>query len=136
MYDYHLIMKRLPVTIDLPVISMSGHNFLDLNNSRLLVGSVSNFIFHKGKQKRLLFKSHLVKSNTLVSSSIQRDFCSFLSRERNADGIHQLWHNAIYANELTDIFYNGINELSDTVGYKCKLSSDNTAHPESLILRN
>ena len=41
-----------------------------------------------------------MKSKTLVSSSIQWDFCSFLSRERNADGIHQPWHNAIFVNEM------------------------------------
>ena len=109
---------------------MSGHNFLDLNNSRLLVGSVSNFIFHKGKQKRLLFKSHLMKSKTLVSSSIQRDFCSFLSRERNADGIHQLWHNANYVNELADIF---ANELSDFVGGQVSCLQKTPRNPRRLI---
>ena len=50
-----------------------------------------------------------MKSKTLVSSSIQWDFCSFLSRERNADGIHHFWHNAIFVNELnSDNFVNGI----------------------------
>ena len=51
-----------------------------------------------------------MKSKTLVSSSIQWDFCSFLSRERNADGIHHFWHNAIFVNELNSD--NIVNEIS------------------------
>ena len=35
-----------------------GHNFLNLNDSRLLVGSVSNFIFHKRKTKKAFYSSH------------------------------------------------------------------------------
>ena len=93
------VSKASPVTIDLPV-PILGHNFLNLNDSRLLVGSVSNFIYEKKNKKSFLFESHLMKSKTLVSSSIQWDFCSFLSRERNADGIHQPWHNAIFVNEM------------------------------------
>ena len=102
------VSKASPVTIDLPV-PIRGHNFLNLNDSRLLVGSVSNFIYEKKNKKSFLFESHLMKSKTLVSSSIQWDFCSFLSRERNADGIHHFWHNAIFVNELnSDNFVNGI----------------------------
>ena len=33
-----------------------GHNFLNLNDSRLLVGSVSNFIYEKKKQKKLFIR--------------------------------------------------------------------------------
>jgi len=50
-----------------------------------------------------------MKSKTLVSSSIQWDFCSFLSRERNADGIYHFWQSSIFVNELSDNF---VNELS------------------------
>ena len=35
-----------------------GHNFLNLNDSRLLVGSVSNFIFHKRKTEKAFYSSH------------------------------------------------------------------------------
>ena len=35
-----------------------GHNFLNLNDSRLLVGSVSNIILHKRKTKKAFYSSH------------------------------------------------------------------------------
>ena len=42
--------------MDLPVISIDGHNFLNQNDSRLLVGSVSNFSFHKIENKKAFIR--------------------------------------------------------------------------------
>ena len=50
------VSKASAVTIDLPV-PILGHNFLNLNDSRLLVGSVSNFIYEK-KTKKSFYSSH------------------------------------------------------------------------------
>ena len=115
------VSKASPVTIDLPV-PILGHNFLNLNDSRLLVGSVSNFIYEK-KTKKAFYSSHtwwnlkLWSHRQFNETFVHSCLASGMLTESTNPGIMPFlsmkWTLTIFVNEIS------FNELSMNQWFRC-----------------